>query len=146
MYFSDVAQLLKSQQENNTQWQVFILVIKIQSRQQRSRLRGAKGSPGGGGGQNLKLSTKAAVFKKVNFLFGGPSMPIGGPNPLAPALPRSLFLSRQDPCFCFCPGMAPVPPPPPGYDNKCSPGTKSCEMGPAIRYTLLRINASIIKI
>ena len=42
------------------------------------------------GGQSLKLSTKATVFKKVSLLIGGPSMSIGGPGPpwslLAPAL------------------------------------------------------------
>ena len=34
------------------------------------------------GGQNLKLSTKAAVFKKVSLLIGGPSMSIEAPLPL----------------------------------------------------------------
>ena len=39
------------------------------------------------GGQSLKLSTKATVFKRVSLLIGGPSMSIGGPGPLlAPAL------------------------------------------------------------
>ena len=45
------------------------------SRRQSSRLRGAKRLSGGG--QNLKLSTKTAVFKKVSLLIGGPSMSIG---------------------------------------------------------------------
>ena len=32
----------------------------------------------------MKLSTKAAVFKRVSFLFGGPSMSIGGPDSPGP--------------------------------------------------------------
>ena len=33
------------------------------------------------GGQSLKLSTKAAVFKRISLLIGGPSMSIGGLAP-----------------------------------------------------------------
>ena len=55
-----------------------------QSRRQSSGLKGAKRLSGG---QNLKLSTKAAVFKRESLLIRGPSMLIGGPGPLlAPAL------------------------------------------------------------
>ena len=46
------------------------------SRRQSSRLRGVK-RLSGGGGQSLKLSTKTAVFKKVSFLIGVPSMSLG---------------------------------------------------------------------
>ena len=58
-----------------------------QSRRQSSRLERAKRLSGGG--QSLKLSTKAAVFKRVSLLIGGPSISIGGRPPwpsLAPAL------------------------------------------------------------
>ena len=34
-----------------------------------------------GGRQSLKLSTKAAVFKRVSLLIGGPSLSIGGQAP-----------------------------------------------------------------
>ena len=73
-----LAHLIKSQQENNTQWQVFILITKIQSRQPKVDLGGQAFMRGG---QSLKLSTKTAVFKRVSFLVGGPSMSIGGPDP-----------------------------------------------------------------
>ena len=54
----------------------------------------------------MNLSTKTAVFKRVSFLIGGPSMSIGGPRP-------TWLRLCQDPCFC--PGwiggaMAPVLP------------------------------------
>ena len=38
------------------------------------------------GGQSLKLSTKAAVFKKLSLLIGGPSMSIGEVRPPWPLL------------------------------------------------------------
>ena len=58
-----------------------------QSRRQSSRLRGAKGYVGGEAGQSLKLSTKAAVFKRESLLIGWPSMSIWGAcPPLAPTL------------------------------------------------------------
>ena len=38
-------------------------------------------------GQSLKLSAKAAVFKRVSLLIGGQAYRLGGPGPLlAPAL------------------------------------------------------------
>ena len=93
------ARLLKYQQENNTKWEVFNQITKIYSRQQSSRLKGAKRSSVGGD-QSLKLSTKAAVFQRINFSIEGPSMSIEVPDspwpPLARALPRFLFLSRMD--------------------------------------------------
>ena len=46
----------------------------IQSRRQSSRIRGAKRLSGGG--QSLKLSTKAAVFKRVSLLIGGSRPPL----------------------------------------------------------------------
>ena len=41
------------------------------------------------GRQSLKLSRKTTVFKRVNFLIRGPSMSIGGPDPLAPLIAGS---------------------------------------------------------
>ena len=46
----------------------------------------------------MKLSTKAAVYKRVNFLIGGLSMSIGGPKPLAPlgACSTKILVFVQD--------------------------------------------------
>ena len=49
-------------------YSIYILYT-VQSRRQSSRLRGAKRLLGGG--QSLKLSTKAAVFKSKSLLIGG---------------------------------------------------------------------------
>ena len=54
-------------------------IVLTQSRRQSSRLRGAKRLSGGG--QSLKLCTKATVFKKVSMLIGEGQAPH-----LAPAL------------------------------------------------------------
>ena len=65
-----------------------IVVTYLQSRRQSSPVRGAKRLSRDEGKQSLKLSTKAAVFKRVNlFIWGGAIMSIGGPGPpVAPAL------------------------------------------------------------
>ena len=52
----------------------------------------------GGGGQSLKLSTKAAVFKRKSLLIGGPSKSIGGAGPpFAPALGTSKLAGLFSP-------------------------------------------------
>ena len=48
----------------------FFNITLTQSRRQSSRLMRAKRLSGGEGGQTLKLSAKAAAFKKLSFLIG----------------------------------------------------------------------------
>ena len=48
------------------------------------------------GGQSLKLSTKATVFKRVSLLIGGPSMSIGGPGPPGPLLAPALLVDLTE--------------------------------------------------
>ena len=71
------------------QLRVVVVLTSRQSRRQSSRLRGAK-RLSGGGGQSLKLSSKAVVFKRVSLLIGGAKHVDGLARPVPP---------RRRPCW-----------------------------------------------
>ena len=103
VYFSDVNPLIKSQQENNTQWQVFILITKIQSRQQSSRFRGQAFIRKG---KKFEIKHKSRCFQKSKLFDWGT-------RPPSPPWRRLC----QDPCFCsgWIGGPWPSWLSPPGY-------------------------------